>query len=46
MTSIFLHGPGSWAIIGPSERRAIIAKRVSSLCGKGASHHQYSTVGY
>src|SRR5271169_2526433 len=27
MTSIFLHGPGSWATIGPSERRAIIDKR-------------------
>jgi hypothetical protein len=27
MTSIFLHGPGSWASIGPSERRAAIDKR-------------------
>jgi hypothetical protein len=27
MTSIFLHGRGSWAFIGPSERRAVIDKR-------------------
>jgi hypothetical protein len=36
MTSIFLHGRGSWASIGQSERRAVIDKR-----GELASLHEH-----
>jgi hypothetical protein len=46
MTSIFLHGPGSWAFIGPSKRRAGIDKGVNPLCWRRASHRQYSTIAY
>jgi len=45
MTSIFLHGRGSWASIGPSERRAVIDKRDElALLPEGVRH--YSTIAY
>jgi len=44
MTSIFLHERGSWAAIGPLERRAINDKQGEPALPPRASHRQYSTI--